>query len=119
MRPWVKLDVLLFQDPRFLALKGDPQRLAYVAAVCAAKLAREEGRWPSRDHLEAALGRLAKHVDALVAVGLLAVDGDGGLSVADWTDVNRRYASDEPAVTRARKQKSRAAKAPVDDWTDV
>jgi len=118
MRPWVKLDALVFQDPRFAALKTDGQRLAYIAALCQAKLAREEGRWSSRAHLEVAVGRHAKHLDALLEVGLLESDASGGICVAYWGEQRGSYPSDQPDATRARKRVERARKA-SDGWGTV
>jgi hypothetical protein len=103
-RLWIKLDALLHRNPKAARL-SDAEFRAYVTSLCEAKLSRSEGEWPDVEHYRFAVGRrLARHLPALLAAGLLEAS-DGWIAVHDWSDWQPRDATAAERAKRYRDKK--------------
>lgn len=98
---YVCLDAAILDDPRILALHSEGERVAYIAALTAAKRRHPPGGWPDRRSLAHDLGRVRRrHIDALCRAGLIVRDGpDDELIIADWDTWQR-----DPDPTHAKRQ---------------
>lgn len=105
-RVWWRADAFIHRNPKVARrLKSDSERWAYVVTLGEAKVQQVEGEWASREHYELALGdRLAEHVDALLAAGLLDQDDDGVIRVHDWSEWQ---VADRTSAERSRRYREK------------
>lgn len=103
-RLWIKLDALIHRNPKAAKLT-DAQFRAYVTSLCEAKLTQSEGEWRDQEHYAFAVGsRVARHLPALLAAGLLEQADDGWISVHDWTDWQTK---DPTSAERSRRYREK------------
>jgi hypothetical protein len=97
---WLRLHVDTPDHPKVVDLPNDAARWAYVVVLCEAKRAVPPGGWASERHFRHCLGRQARYLDDLLAVGLLEREGDR-IVVHDWRD----YQTDPTAASRQRRRR--------------
>jgi len=105
-RPWAKLDVGTPRDARVSTLSSDGVRWAFVAVILAAKEQDRPGGFESIDHLRAVVSpSVGDAIQELVDKGLLSVDPDGGVHVANW----KKYQIDPTKSERAARYREKIA----------
>jgi hypothetical protein len=103
--PWFRCDARIGEDPRIAKLPSDSARWAWVVALGKAKGQRPQGTFGSQEHLEAALGRLGRHVPQLIAVGLLHIEQGGAISIRAWSEWQSDLDYSTPRVSKLRALK--------------
>ena len=105
-RPWAKFDVGMPRDAKVATLSSDAVRWAFVAVILAAKESDRPGYFESLKHLSAVVSpTVGMAIGELVDSGLLAVDPDGVIHVAQW----RKYQIDPTKPERAARYRERKA----------
>ena len=103
-RPWAKFDVGMPRDAKVATLSSDAARWAFVAIILAAKESDRPGYFESLKHLLAVISpTVGEAVGELVDSGLLAVDPDGVIHIAQW----RKYQIDPTKPERAARYREK------------
>ena len=105
-RPWAKFDVGMPRDAKVATLSSDAVRWAFVSVILAAKESDRPGYFESLKHLSAVVSpTVGMAIGELVDSGLLAVDPDGVIHVAQW----RKYQIDPTKPERAARYREKKA----------
>ena len=105
-RPWAKFDVGMPRDAKVATLSSDAVRWAFVAVILAAKESDRPGYVESLKQLSAVVSpTVGMAIGELVDSGLLAVDPDGVIHIAQW----RKYQIDPTKPERAARYRERKA----------
>jgi len=82
---WLKLWATAWKHPKMVALKNDSERYAYIVALQEQKALGGKPFYTPR-HFAVCVGPYAKHLKALLAVGLMDRLADGSLTVHDFDE---------------------------------
>lgn len=95
--PWIKWDTRGLQDAKIVDLSDGAFRL-WIATLSEAWHQKPKGQFLSERHYRACVSGVAdaKHLRALVHLGLIQVDSDGILRVSNWD----KHQIDPTAATR-------------------
>jgi len=104
MSGWIRVMADVHRHPKVVALPSDPARWAFIVVLAEGKAVG--GRWESERHFRAYCGALARHLPALVGVGLLERDGEAIL-IHDWDQYQREPKADPTAADRMRRKRAR------------
>lgn len=84
-RDWLRLSFHAPKHPKVASLPSDAARWAWIVALSEAKQQTPDGEWASERHARVCLGAYAKHLPALIRVGLVDQHSDGRLTVHDYS----------------------------------
>jgi len=103
LKPFARIAQDLDEDERVAALPSDAVRYAWVLTILKGK--KLGGRWESRSHWGASVGRQRlRSLDSIVAAGLMVELSSGAVHVpaAKWKD----WQADPTGVDRQRRHRS-------------
>jgi hypothetical protein len=104
MAGWIRVEADVHRHPRVVALPSAAARWAFIVTLAEGKAV--DGRWTSVRHYRACVApQEARHLPAMVEVGLVVMDGDQ-VVIHDWDDyqVSRK---DPTAAERMRRHRER------------
>lgn len=103
MAGWIRVESDIHRHPKVVALPSPAARWAFVVTLAEGKAV--DGRWTSIRHYRACVpSQEARHLPALIHVGLVFMDGEA-VVVHDWDDYQVR--KDQTAAERQRRHRDR------------
>lgn len=103
MKPFARVAQDLDDDPDIASLPSDAARYAWVLTILCGK--KVGGRWESRNHWAAAVGRnRMRHLQSLIDAGLLQEFATG--TIRAKPEAWRRWQVDPTGIDRQRKHRA-------------